>query len=38
MLKLIPNARAHVIPGVGHTSNMENPATFNAMVEKFLKG
>jgi uncharacterized damage-inducible protein DinB len=36
MLKLIPNAEAHVIPGAGHTSNMENPAAFNGEVERFL--
>jgi pimeloyl-ACP methyl ester carboxylesterase len=36
MLKLIPNAEAHVIPGAGHTSNMEKPEAFNERVDAFL--
>jgi pimeloyl-ACP methyl ester carboxylesterase len=36
MLKLIPNAEAHVILNAGHTSNMENPEMFNERVDVFL--
>jgi pimeloyl-ACP methyl ester carboxylesterase len=36
MLRRIPEARAQVISGGGHTSNMENPAAFNAQLEAFL--
>jgi pimeloyl-ACP methyl ester carboxylesterase len=32
----IPGARKAVIPGVGHMSNMEDPATFNRLVLDFL--
>jgi 3-oxoadipate enol-lactonase len=34
----IQNARLSVIPGVGHMSNMEAPAEFNAVVLEFLAG
>ena len=34
----IPNARKAVLPGVGHMSNMEDPAGFNALVLDFLAG
>jgi 3-oxoadipate enol-lactonase len=34
----IPNARKSVLPGVGHVSNMEDPAGFNALVLDFLAG
>ncbi len=33
----IPNARKVVLPGVGHMSNMEDPASFNAAVLEFLR-
>ena len=36
MLKLIPNVQARMIIGAGHTSNLENPAAFNAEIERFL--
>ncbi len=36
MLRLIPNSEAQVIPGAGHTSNMENPAAFNEIIDAFL--
>jgi 3-oxoadipate enol-lactonase len=32
----IPGARKAVIPGVGHMSNMEDPATFNRLLLDFL--
>lgn len=32
----IPNARKLVIPGVGHMTNMEDPARFNAAVLAFI--
>lgn len=34
----IPGARKVVIPGVGHMSNMEDPAVFNRVVLGFLAG
>ena len=34
--RLIPRARTVVMPGVGHMSNMENPALFNQIVLQFL--
>ncbi len=34
----IPNARKAVLPGVGHMSNMEDPAEFNALALEFLAG
>jgi pimeloyl-ACP methyl ester carboxylesterase len=36
ILKLIPNAEAHVIPTAGHTSNMENSEAFNQQIYAFL--
>ena len=36
MLKQIPDSLAGIIPGAGHTSNMENPAVFNTYVDRFL--
>jgi pimeloyl-ACP methyl ester carboxylesterase len=33
---MIPGATLAVIPGVGHVSNLEAPATFNAVVREFL--
>jgi 3-oxoadipate enol-lactonase len=37
-LEQIPNAHKIVFPGVGHMSNMENPAKFNEVVLNFLAG
>lgn len=37
MLKAIPNAAMHVIPGAAHMSNLENPAVFNEKLLAFLK-
>jgi len=34
----IPGARRVVLPGVGHMSNMEDPAAFNRVVMDFLAG
>lgn len=36
MERTIPNVRSVVIPGAGHTSNMENPEGFNRDVSEFL--
>jgi pimeloyl-ACP methyl ester carboxylesterase len=36
MLMQIPESKARIIPGAGHTSNMENPIAFNAEVGCFL--
>lgn len=36
MLKWIPQAETVIIPGAGHTSNMENPEAFNDHMERFL--
>jgi pimeloyl-ACP methyl ester carboxylesterase len=36
ILRLIPQARAKVVLGAGHTSNMENPIVFNDLVDDFL--
>jgi 3-oxoadipate enol-lactonase len=33
----IPGARLVVIPSAGHIANIDNPATFNLLVEEFLK-
>ncbi len=33
----IPHAKTAVIPGAGHTSNMENPQVFNEVVLHFLR-
>ena len=37
MARTIPRARAVVIPGAGHLTNLEAPAAFNAAVRKFLR-
>jgi pimeloyl-ACP methyl ester carboxylesterase len=37
MLRRIPQAESTIVPGAGHTSNMENPAAFNGQVDGFLK-
>lgn len=37
MLKAIPTAAMHVIPGAAHMSNLENPAVFNEKLLAFLK-
>lgn len=34
--KGVPGAESHVLPGVGHMSNMEAPEQFNALVAAFL--
>lgn len=36
LARTIPQARLVVIRGVGHMSNLEDPTTFNAIVEEFL--
>ena len=36
MARTIPRAKAITIPGVGHLSNLEAPAAFNAAVRRFL--
>ena len=33
---LIPGAKLELIPGAGHLSNLERPATFNRLVETFV--
>ena len=35
--RLLPHAEVAVVPGVGHTSNMENAAAFNALLREFLE-
>lgn len=37
MLKLIPQAKLHVVPDAAHVSNLENPAVFNAKLIDFLR-
>jgi len=37
MRRRIPHANVEVIPGAGHTSNMENPEVFNEVVLRFLR-
>lgn len=34
--KAIPGARLAVLPGVGHVSNLEAAAAFNAILREFL--
>jgi len=36
MLRRIPEAKAQVIPGAGHTSNLENSEAFNAAIDNFI--
>ena len=33
----IPDTKLHVIPGVGHVSNLEAPEQFNAAVREFCR-
>jgi 3-oxoadipate enol-lactonase len=35
---LIPHARHEILPGTGHCCFIEDPESFNALVEKFLAG
>ncbi|MGD8456700.1 MAG: alpha/beta hydrolase [Anaerolineales bacterium] len=37
ILRRVPQAEAEIVPGAGHTSNMENPEAFNRLVGSFLK-
>jgi len=37
MAKKIPGARLEVIPGAGHSSNLDQPAIFNRVVSDFLQ-
>jgi pimeloyl-ACP methyl ester carboxylesterase len=37
MAKKIPRARLEVIPGAGHSSNLDQPDTFNRVVREFLE-
>lgn len=37
ILKRVENSEAHIIPGAGHTSNMENAREFNRHVAAFLQ-
>jgi pimeloyl-ACP methyl ester carboxylesterase len=34
--RLMPTARLAVVPGTGHIVNLEEPASFNVLVERFL--
>jgi pimeloyl-ACP methyl ester carboxylesterase len=34
--RLMPDLTAEIIPGVGHTLNMEQPETINALILRFL--
>lgn len=36
MRRLIPGAQKIIVPGAGHTSNMEKPAEFNTILDEFL--
>ena len=36
MKRLMPNARLAFLPGAGHAINLEEPALFNEMVERFI--
>ncbi len=38
MARVIPRAKQVVLPGVGHLTNLEAPAAFNAAVRRFLAG
>jgi pimeloyl-ACP methyl ester carboxylesterase len=38
MAKKIPGARLAVIPGAGHSSNLDQPEPFNRVVREFLTG
>ena len=37
ILRRVPQAEAGIVPGAGHTSNMENPEAFNRLVGEFLE-
>lgn len=37
MSKRIPNAEWHVIEGAAHVPNLEKPAEFNTVMERFLR-
>ena len=36
ILRRVPQAESQVVPGAGHTSNMENPKSFNRLMSEFL--
>ncbi|HEY46876.1 MAG: hypothetical protein AMJ88_06970 [Anaerolineae bacterium SM23_ 63] len=36
MRRLIPGSQKIIVPGAGHTSNLEKPAEFNAILDEFL--
>jgi non-heme chloroperoxidase len=36
LLRRVPHAESSIVPGAGHTSNMENPEDFNRLVADFL--
>jgi hypothetical protein len=36
MKRLMPNAQLGILPGSGHAINLEEPALFNALIERFL--
>jgi pimeloyl-ACP methyl ester carboxylesterase len=36
MAKKIPGARLEVIPGAGHSSNLDQPEIFNRVLREFL--
>jgi len=36
MVKCMPQSETFIVPGAGHTSNMENPKAFNDHMERFL--
>jgi len=38
ILRRVSQAEARVVPGAGHTSNMENPEGFNQLVDEFVNG
>ena len=38
LLATVPQVESAIVPGAGHTSNMENPEAFNRLVEEFLNG
>jgi pimeloyl-ACP methyl ester carboxylesterase len=38
MAKKIPGARLAVIPGAGHSSNLDQPEAFNRVLREFLAG
>ncbi|MFL6720772.1 MAG: alpha/beta fold hydrolase [Sphingomonas sp.] len=37
LVDLIPDSRMQLIAGAGHLSNLEKPAEFNALVERFIE-